>query len=153
RSPAMRRACSATHRRRSSCRRRCRSCGARESAEFRAECWPLLIRSHVMWIDAETRWHRIMIAMFIAAAALVATALYGVWTGDDLRGIVMPLVPAAIAALLGLAARRQRDRFAFDLPPTALDWVIRGVGLAMVALLVLGIVLLEPAPSHRAVDT
>jgi septum formation topological specificity factor MinE len=63
-------------------------------------------------MGAVDRWERIAQGLFWTGWLFVAFTAYGVYSGDDWRGIVMTLVPGAIVFALWYMARARADYLA-----------------------------------------
>ena len=93
-------------------------------------------------MNAEERWERIATVLLWTAIAFVALAGYGIYDGDDARGIAMTLVPAAIVFGLWYLATRRRDQIVHGEPTGVIGWIASGVlvlaGIAYIVARVVG---------------
>jgi hypothetical protein len=55
----------------------------------------------------EERWERLAHGLWFTAFLLIAYAAYGIYSGDDLRGLFMTVLPAAICAGVGYLCYRR----------------------------------------------
>lgn len=60
-------------------------------------------------LTAEGRWERIAQGLFVTGCLFLVFAAYGIYSGDDWRGIVMTLAPGAIVFGLWYMARARAD--------------------------------------------
>lgn len=62
-----------------------------------------------MFASPEDRWERIAQGLFVTGCCLVAATVYGVYSGEDWRGIVMTIAPAALVFGLWYMARERAE--------------------------------------------
>ena len=83
-----------------------------------------------MFATPEDRWDRIATVLGWTAGLFVLFAAYGIYDGDDWRGIVMTVLPGAVVAGFAYLAARRRDHLIDGTPHTL------GERIAMIAALV-----------------
>lgn len=77
-------------------------------------------------LTAEDRWERIAQGMFVTGCLFLVFTAYGIYSGDDWRGVVMTLAPAAIVFGLWYMARARAD------------YLMTGVGMPIAARVIAG---------------
>ncbi len=106
-------------------------------------------------MSPEERWERIATVLLWTAVVFVAIAAYGIYDGDDARGIVMTLGPAAVLfALWYLAARRRDQLINGDTSRSVIGWIASGVlCIAGIAYIVVRVVGAAKAPAASVEST
>src|SRR5688572_7303598 len=99
---------------------------------------------------AEQRWERIAQGLFVTGALFVIFTAYGIYSRDDIRGVIMTIVPGAVCFGLWYLARARLDWLVSGVKPPLPIMILSGViGFGGVAFIVIA-VLVAPAPHAAA---
>ena len=95
-------------------------------------------------MDAEERWERIGQGLFWTGVIFVGLTVYGIFDGDDIRGLVMTVAPGALCfALWQLVSMRIESLVYGDAGGSRLRRLVSGVLFAIGALAIAAGVLLH----------
>jgi hypothetical protein len=95
-----------------------------------------------MRLRGEERWERFARGALVIAAIFGVTTLHGIWTGDDLAGLTMTIVPGlAMLGVYAYARLRVKQIVSGQRPHVvqrAVSWVLITVAIIYVSFIVAG---------------